>query len=168
MSTLTRKFQDGVDTGNFSAYFIPPNNYYIPVPAIHSFSFTSYGQDDMCFFCPTTSCRPVGYFRQHVFCHGCRGSWFYVNYNINYQNAGTDTVGNGYVQLVKDSRLDFVPSTPPDDFIHGDTIRWNYSNLSPLDTASIHARFDLPPGNASIGDTLRSIATINPIETDVI
>ena len=69
-------FRMGVDTGNFSAYFIPPNNYYIPVPAIHSFFFTSYGQDDSV-FCPTTSCRPKGYFRQHVFCHGCRGSWLW-------------------------------------------------------------------------------------------
>ncbi|HNP22760.1 MAG TPA: T9SS type A sorting domain-containing protein [Panacibacter sp.] len=160
-------FRMGVDTGNFSAYFIPPNNYYIPVPAIHSFSFTSYGQDDSVFFAlqPVAGQRDI--FVSMFSVTGAAVPGFGVNYNINYQNAGTDTVGNGYVQLVKDSRLDFVSSTPPDDFIHGDTIRWNYSNLSPLDTASIHARFDLPPGNASIGDTLRSIATINPIETDV-
>ena len=131
--------------------------------------FTSYGQDDSVFL-PYNQLPAKGIFSSACFLSRVpRFLALALTSGINYQNAGTDTVGNGYVQLVKDSRLDFVSSPHhPDDFYPWRyVIRWNYSNLFAAGLP-IHACGLTCAGKCFDRWYAGSIATINPIETDVL
>jgi uncharacterized repeat protein (TIGR01451 family) len=91
---------------------------------------------------------------------------FETRYFIQYQNIGTDTIANGTIQLVKDSKYNFDSSSIASSSIQGDTIKWSYSNLKPLDIGLITVYLSLP-STVNIGDTLHSIATINPVAGDL-
>ncbi|HEX8356896.1 MAG TPA: hypothetical protein VF610_05785, partial [Segetibacter sp.] len=93
---------------------------------------------------------------------------FDATYNIAYINQGTDTISTGTIELIKSSKLNFLNAAPAATSVNGDTIRWTFSNLKPNDTSgiSINLKVKAPP-LVNNGDTLRSVATINPSANDL-
>src|SRR5436190_3089273 len=63
--------------------------------------------------------------------------------------------------------MNYVSSDPPISSSTGDTLKWTYTNLDPLDSASITVNFlvQAPPA-VNIGDTLVSIAIVTPTASD--
>ena len=86
-----------------------------------------------------------------------------LRYKLIYGNVGTDTVSSGTILFKKDSRLNFVSANPAISSSNGDTLKWNYSNLTPFDTAHITVNFQVPaPPVVNITDTLISVAIVTP------
>jgi uncharacterized repeat protein (TIGR01451 family) len=162
----TSNFRIGVDTGTYTSSYVPFKNYYNTVPQSHTSSFSEYNQIDTVYF----AMQPINGKRDlHIsmFALYPPRPGFGVTYIIQYQNTGTDTITNGTIQLIKDSRFTFDSSKRTYSSINGDTIKWNYSDLKPLDTASIIVYFKVP-ATVNIGDTLHSVATINPVAGDLV
>lgn len=159
-------FRIGVDTGSYLSSFTPFKDYYKAVPQSHTSNFSGYNNIDTVYF----SLQPIAGKRDlHISMFALRPTrpGFETNYEIQYQNIGTDTIPTGEIQLIKDSRLDIISSTPPYSSMNGDTIKWNYNNLKTFDDSTIIIAFSLPVNNANIGDTLHSIAFINPVNGDI-
>lgn len=159
------EFRIGVDTGNYISSYTPFGNYYNAVPQSHPSSFSEYNQIDTVYF----AMQPISGKRDlHIamFSLAPLRPGFGTTYKIAYQNIGTDTIANGKIQLIKDSKFNFVSSSPNYSSINGNTIKWNFTNLKPLDTASIIVYFGLPQSE-TIGDTLHSTATISPAASDL-
>lgn len=155
-----------VDTGSFTTKVSLYNSYYTAVPSSKNSSFNNYFNIDTINF----ALQPIPNKQDlqiNVVPLSASVPGFNVSYKILYQNAGTEDIANGYIQFVKDKRLDVVSSIPSYSSINGDTLKWNYSNLRQLDTASILLNFNVPSSNLNIGDTLASIATINPVVNDL-
>lgn len=85
-------------------------------------------------------------------------SAFYMQPYVS--NTGCDSI-SGQLTLVKDSRVIYDPalSTHPADIVHGDTLIWNYSNLTNLSSGAYWNSFSsdinlTPNSTVTIGDTL--------------
>ncbi|MCW3109826.1 MAG: hypothetical protein JWQ09_4332 [Segetibacter sp.] len=161
-------FKMDVDTGTYHTTAVLINPYYTISPGVHNTTFNAYFNTDSFSFAvqpipgkrdlsvsliPLVPARPG----------------FQTQYKLFYKNKGTDTISAGTVQLVKSNKLSFISSIPALSSVNGDTLRWNYSNLKPEDSASIiiNLRVAAPPA-VNIGDALSSIATISPVATDLI
>ena len=73
---------------------------------------------------------------------------------------------NGSTQLILDSQLNYVNSTPTPNAISGDTLSWNLSSMtygSPHFTAIVDVTTDL---SAQIGDSICLELTVFPVEQD--
>ncbi len=163
--TPTGIFRIGVDTGTYFSSYIPFKNYYTAVPQSHSSSFSNYNQIDTVYFAlqPITGKQDL-----NISLYQTRPPrpGFPVHYQIYYRNVGTDTISNGTIQLIKDSRLSFDSASPSYSSISGDTIRWNYNSFKPLDASSISLNLHLS-STANTGDTVHLTATINPFQNDL-
>ena len=159
-------FINTVDTGSYSTT-IDFSPYFISVPASKVSNFTTYNNKDSFSFAMqpipgkrdlTVSVVPLGVPRPG----------FNLSCRVYYKNSGTDTIANGEIVFKKDYRLGFLSAFPAQSSITGDTIKWSYSNLKPLDTASIlvHLRVAQLP-TANINDTLSSLAIITPVDGDL-
>lgn len=160
-------FKLDVDTGTYTVTYTLPNPYYTVTPPSHNVPMPVYfdtvdiaftvqaipGQRDL-----SVSAVPLNPARPG----------FPVSYKIFYKNVGTDTVASGQVLFKRDSRMNFVSAVPPNSSVNGDTLKWNYSNLKPFDTASITVNMQVQaPPAVNIGDTLSSIALILPLAGDL-
>jgi hypothetical protein len=159
-------FKTETDIGDYTTTVQLSLPYYSVVPPSHLSSFTTYFNKDSFSFAiqplpgkrdlvinaiPLTNARPG----------------FNVSYKILYKNIGTDQVTNGEILFKKDSRMNYVSSDPPISSSTGDTLKWTYTNLDPLDSASITVNFlvQAPPA-VNIGDTLVCIAIVTPTASD--
>ena len=128
-------FLNTVDTGSYTTT-VNYNQYYTSVQNSKISNFTTYNNKDSFSFAlqaipgkkdlainvvPLAPARPG----------------FDMACQIIYKNNGTEVVNNGEILFKKDPRLVFVSASPSHSSISGDTIKWNYSDLKPLDTASI-------------------------------
>lgn len=159
-------FRNQVDTGTYTTSVQVLMPYHTTVPASVNSSISSYFQKDSISFAiqpipgkkdlvihalPLTPARPG----------------FQVKYRLQYKNVGTETIASGQVLFKKDSRLTLVSASPANSSASGDTLIWNYTNLSPQDTASILLQFQVPtPPGINLGDTLTSVAIITPVVGD--
>ena len=152
--------------GTYSTSVVFNSPYYVAVPASRSSTFTTYLNTDSFSFAiqpipalkdlvinaiPLTPARPG----------------FSLKYNIIYKNIGTAIIPSGEVHFKRDPRLNFVSAVPPISSVNGDTLKWSYTNLQPLNVASITVNFTVStPPTVNIGDTLTSIGLITPVEGD--
>jgi hypothetical protein len=151
-------FTNKVDTGTFVSTVILPTPYYSVLPVSKQSFFASFFNTDSISFylvpipgkrdyrvnmVPITPARPG----------------FLAGYKINYENAGTDTLTNKSVQLIKDHRSSFYQSSPVPSSISGDTLRWKLAALLPTDTTSISITFLNSSHNNR--DTLQFLASID-------
>lgn len=159
-------FQNDVDTGQYITTCIPFKNYYTITPISKASNFPVYGLVDSFDFAlvpvpgkrdlvinivPLSGARPGGY----------------SGYNINYRNWGTEVISSGEISFVMDSRTNFVSCFPAYNSISGDTLRWIFSNLKPLDTGSIRVVLHMAsPPVLNLNDTLHYHAVINPVAGD--
>lgn len=95
---------------------------------------------------------------------------FDTTYQIIYQNKGT-TILSGAVQLTfDDDVMDLVSANPMSDAQAVNTLTWNYTNLTPLESRSIEVVMNIntPTEVPSVngGDVLSFEANITPIASD--
>lgn len=164
--TYNGAFKNETDTGNYVTT-VTPYPYYTSVPATKNSNFATYNNVDSFSFAlqPIPGQRDLTIVAMAV---TAARPGFAVTYKIIYKNAGTDTVSAGTVLFKKDNRLNFISANPPISAMVGDTLKWNYTNLKPFDTASIIINFQVPaPPVVNINDTLSSLAIINPVTGDL-
>lgn len=165
-STFNTSFSIDVDTGLYQCLVKPYHPYYNIIPAIHNTTFSTYFSTDSVSFALQPIFGKKDLAIDILSLGGARPS-FPVQYKIVCRNQGTDTISNGTIELVKDSKLVFNYALPPIASINGDTLKWNYSNLKPLDTVNIILYCSVqPPPSVNIGDTLHLQSTIYPLASD--
>ena len=92
---------------------------------------------------------------------------FQASYDIMLFNRSGDTVRNQEFYFIKDSRTNFVSSTPAYYSIKGDTMVFKYSNLKFADTLRYTVVLDIStPPVVKIGDTLSHLI-LAPLLNDV-
>jgi uncharacterized repeat protein (TIGR01451 family) len=92
---------------------------------------------------------------------------FTAKYQVKYENAGTTTITNGTVKLVKDSRSSFSAASHAPSSVVSDTIIWNFSNFNPLQTEELTVELQLAnPPVINNSDTLKHYIIINPVAGD--
>lgn len=96
----------------------------------------------------------------------CTRPGFITWAGIDYENRGTTTLSDT-ITLQLDGRYTFLNSNPSPVLINGGKYQWLFNNLTPLSSGhiSLNLRVD---STAVIGDTLFSIASINPIVGDTV
>jgi len=161
------KFSTDIDTGLYVTKITPYVPYYNIVPASFNTDHATYFNTDSVSFAlqpiagkqdlkisliPVTPARP--------------GS--VLQYRLAYRNQGTTTIPNATIQLVKSSKLNFLSASFNSTSQNGDTLRWEYSDVQPWETGNILINFQtgVPP-SVNNNDTLRSVATIFPVNGDV-
>jgi uncharacterized repeat protein (TIGR01451 family) len=165
-SVLTRKgqFEIQVDTGTFITK--ASKTYYTSVPASKSTTFTSYFQTDSFSF----ALQPIANKKDLVISIiplSAARPGFKTSYRIYYQNIGTTIIPSGQILLKMDSHLEFVSAFPAISSNSGDTLKWNYTNLNPGDTAAIIVQFQVKTSpQVNNGDTLTTVALITPLIGD--
>ncbi len=156
-----------VDTGSYVTSAQPLSPYYSAVPATKNSAFSTYSNIDSFSF----AIQPIPGKRDltiNIIPLTVARPGFNMPCRLYYKNNGTDTIPAGEIVLVKDPRLNFLSASPAQFSINGDTVKWSYSNLKPLDTASILINLQvLPPPSVNINDTLFSFAAITPVEGDL-
>ncbi len=162
----TGVFIMNVDTGTHTISVLPMYPYYTVVPAARSTTFSSFFNTDSMSF----ALQPVPG-KQDLVINAIPLSparpGFTTAYKLYYKNVGTTTIAAGEILFKRDSRLTLVSSSPNHSSLSGDTLKWNYINLAPSDTASITIELKvLAPPAVSNGDTLTSIALIRPVGGD--
>jgi fimbrial isopeptide formation D2 family protein len=160
-------FRMDVDTGQYltSATFYNP--YYTVVPSVITSNFTSYFATDSISFAmqPMAGKRDVSV---NLAAITPARPGFNAQYKLFYKNDGTDTIATGTVQFVKSNKLTVLSTSPAYSSINGDTLRWNYSNLKPQDTANILINLKVAaPPTVNFGDRLNFVASILPVASDI-
>lgn len=85
---------------------------------------------------------------------------------IDVRNQGTEN-SSGMIYIVKPSLLNYVSSSVSPFAINGDSVFWQYSNLTPLDEISIEVTLNVPiPPIVIPGDIVTTLARIIPANTD--
>jgi len=159
--TTHGQFDNIADTGTYTTSVLTSVPYYSATPASHTSTFSGYNLADSF----GIALQPVAGKRDYLL------NLYALNYlrigdsatyEIAYVNAGTDTLQNRVVQLIKDHRTSYLGSTPSALSVSGDTIRWNIASLSPRDTGSIRVvlKLGVPPV-LNLTDTLVTSATID-------
>lgn len=169
ITASTGRFSVDVDTGNYVIYPVQSAShvpYYITFPNTRTINHPTYFNTDSVSF----AMQPIPGMRDlfvYIVPLVSARPGFTTDYMIVYGNKGTDTVPSGSVQFVPDNRVGVTSADPGPSSVSGDTMRWNYVNLLPHDTAFIfvHATIQ-PPPNVNIGDTLHSFASILPAGFD--
>ncbi|MBO9201340.1 MULTISPECIES: DUF7619 domain-containing protein [Niastella] len=159
-------FSLDVDTGSFATSLQLSNPYYTVVPATHASNFSNYYNVDSFGFAVQAIPNKKDLFVSLNAITPARPG-FNVQYRILYANLGTVTIPSGTVQFVADPKFSIVSALPLPTTTSGNTLTWNYSNLNGADTGTIWVNLQLAaPPAANIGDTLRSVAVINPVAGD--
>lgn len=161
------RYSQPLDSGRYQINAIAPSPYFTSVPAIVRDTFQYYFRTDTIDFAlrPQPSKRDIAVVVVPLKELRPDSS---ITYRIHYFNQGTDTVSSGTVAFKKDPRFTFQSAVPPTSAITGDSLKWNYSNLKPLDTASIYVRLKVPASPAiQANDTVRQVAAILPITGDL-
>ncbi len=152
-----------VDTGNYTVTIPSPPAYHTVVPATQTTSFAGYGATDSL---PAFALQPIPGKRDYevktVILTTVRPGFDDVQLWFNCSNAGTDTLTNRPVKLIKDSRLQFLSATPAQTSISGDTITWNNIQLLPGASQLIKVllKAAAPPA-LNNGDTVSLLAFID-------
>jgi uncharacterized delta-60 repeat protein/uncharacterized repeat protein (TIGR01451 family) len=161
------KFTVDIDTGTYTTKVNPYLPYYTTVPSEHTTANTTYFNSDTVAFAlqPIAGKRDVAV---NLIPITVARPGFDATYKIMYSNQGTDTITSGRIELIKNSKLTLLSAEPAVTSVKGDTLTWNYTSLTPMDTAGIVIHFNIdPPPSVNFGDTLRSVANIYPVATDL-
>lgn len=109
--------------------------------------------------------RTPGFDLSPVFIGGNFRTGFTRLNKVNFQNSGCNAQ-SGKVYVVLDEHTTYSSSASNPDEINGDTLIWNYSNLSSNDGMQSFS-FDIKTDvNTQIGDTVCIMAWITPKEGD--
>ncbi len=160
-STFNGVFSNSVDTGAYTTRVLTALPYYSPLPLVKSSNFSSYNSLDSFSFAlqPVPSQRD---YRINLFTLNRARPGFTCTYWLECTNAGTDTLINRTVSLIRDPRITLISATPAQSSVAGDTIRWTIARLNPRDTVLILATMQIPaPPGTQAGDTLVNSAVVD-------
>jgi len=160
-------FSMDVDTGAYSGTFISSNPYYTVTPSTFNVSFPTYFDTVTMSFTiqPIPNRRDINI---NAIPLQLARPGFNLSYKIFYKNVGTDILPNGVILFKKDPRVNFVSAVPPINATSGDTLKWNYNNFKPFDTASITVNMQVQtPPSVNNNDTLSFAAIITPVAGDL-
>jgi uncharacterized repeat protein (TIGR01451 family) len=164
---INNTFKIDVEPGTYTATYSFPNPYFTVTPSSSTITLSNYFDTVQVNF----TVQPIPAQRDltiSAFALNPARPGFNHSYHLTYKNIGTDIVPSGVILFKKDSRLNFVSANPPISSSNGDTLKWNYSNLNPFDSASITINFQVPaPPAVNINDTLKSLAIITPVIGDL-
>lgn len=159
-------YANSTDTGTYITKPVIIRPYYASFPASDTTTFTGYLQADTINF----AMRPIPNINDlkiSMFPLTAARPGFPAKYKIIYENAGTATMPNGYVQLIKDSRVAYDSASVTASLVVADTLRWSFTNLLPLQVKefTVYLKPGVPP-TLTNSDTLHFTATVNPIAGD--
>ncbi|MEZ4858414.1 MAG: T9SS type A sorting domain-containing protein [Flavobacteriaceae bacterium] len=156
-----------VGLGTYTTSVSVNNDLFNVSPVSQSSNFTDYGNTDFIDFCvsidvladdvnvvliPTSEARPG----------------FDAQYQIVYNNSGSNTTNGDITLVFDDSKLVFLNADTPPDVINNNTMTWNYNNLLPFETRVINLNFNVfPPPQVEINDILMFTTSITPLVTDI-
>jgi len=80
-----------------------------------------------------------------------------AQFSVYYQNIGLSPA-SGTIQYIFDTLMTYVSATPPPFSISGNTLTWNYSNLSFNQSQTINISFLLPGSGNTVTNTSSIIA----------
>jgi uncharacterized delta-60 repeat protein/uncharacterized repeat protein (TIGR01451 family) len=147
------------DTGKYTTTVRPYLPYYNSVPLTANTTHLNYYNTDSLSFAiqPIPGKRDLAI--QLVPIDVARPG-FPNKYILFYKNHGTDTAW-GTIEFIKSNNLTFNSSVPAPVYVNGDTVRWNFSALQPLDTAALRISMVVKaPPVVNAGDTLKSVVSI--------
>jgi uncharacterized repeat protein (TIGR01451 family) len=159
-------FLTDVETGTFTTIPFIQSPYYTIAPSSHVSNFSTYFNIDSFSFAiqpvPGIQDLTISAVALNVARPG-----FDVSYKLDYRNQGTAAIANGAILFKKDSRLGLLSAVPAISSSNGDTLKWNYTNLQPLDSGSITLNLHVAtPPTVNLNDTLKSLAIITPVIGD--
>jgi len=93
---------------------------------------------------------------------------FNTSYQVRYTNYGTTTL-NGSVTLNFDNtKVSYLSASTVPSNTTSNTLSWNYTNLSPLETRYVNVDFSIfTPPTVNNGDILTYLTSITPTSGDV-
>jgi hypothetical protein len=142
-------YQLFLETGNITANLLLAIPYYNSSPASHSFNFTNYGNnapDKNFIYTQSQTANDL-----EITISALSGaSWSRPSYLLlTYKNPGTTTL-SGTVKLKLDPRAFYISSVPAPSFTTTDSLAWNFSNLQPFETRTIHVTHRYQPQTSPI------------------
>lgn len=161
--------QDGyivnyVDTGKYEISVNHNYNFFNPLPASVIKNYTTFGNTDTLRF----ALQPVAVVNDLMIQLNNNGRGrpgFSGSYILNVLNNGT-TIQSAAIKLKLSQGIDSI-SAYPSATVHDDTLYWTFMNLEPQQqqTAQVYFHYKPSPEN-NIGDTLISVAFVEPIIND--
>lgn len=91
---------------------------------------------------------------------------FQSYYWLSCDNEGTQ-IENGSVRITYDNQLTYINASPMPDTISGNTLSWNFSNLTPGEIRNIMLTMETPV-SLPIGTLITSSAWIKPTTNDTL
>lgn len=164
---LDGRFDAETDTGTYNTRVNLSLPYYTVVPSAFNTSHATYFNNDSISFAlqPISGKKDL---RISIIPLNSARPGFKLLYKILYYNPGTDTIPSGTIQLINSSKIIFNSALPSAASVIGDTLLWNFTNLNPMDTASIIVRLTVEaPPVVNSGDSVAATAIINPITDDL-
>lgn len=161
------QFVIDADTGSYNVSLAPVYPYFTVTPSGHTSTFSNYFNTDSFSFAlqPQPGIKDLVVY---VFQYTVARPGFPLKYGIYYKNAGTVPVANAEVKFRKDARLILQSSLPAPNTTVGDTLKWNFSNLDGQQQGVILLDMTIAaPPAINVGDTLSSLAIIDPIAGDI-
>ncbi|MFT3912360.1 MAG: T9SS type A sorting domain-containing protein [Ferruginibacter sp.] len=158
------KYYDTIGSFTIRPYF--PYPYYSVSPTSASASFSSVNNitatNDFCI----SSTGSHNKLDITIVPHGGPVPGFYTSYRIYYKNTGTTNLsGNVQFNYESNKMTLFAASGAPTQ--SAGQLSWNYNNLQPFETRFFLVQFLIVPQPVNnIGDTLMTLATINPVVGD--
>jgi uncharacterized repeat protein (TIGR01451 family) len=160
-------FRVPIDTGTYVTSIATNRPYYLITPASYTTSHnTPFNSDSLVFALKPAISKEDLQINVFPMTHTRLGTD--AIYKVIYTNNGTIPMNSGTITLVKDSKLDYHFALPFSNRTSGDSIFWNYSDLTPSDTASIIVFLEVQyPPRVNLGDTLRTVAFIDQPVNDI-
>lgn len=157
-----------VDTGSFVISAAATRPYYNVSPSSAAKNYSTYFNVDSVHFAlqpiagkqdltislvPITAILRPGFDAQNI---------------LVYKNVGTSTVTSPVIKYKPDPKMILKTTNPAYTSIVNDTLIWNLSSLAPNASGQIELNFRVsPPPTVNLGDTLKTLAFIDPVAGDL-
>ncbi len=159
-------YANSTDTGRYITKPVIQNSYFISNPLADTATFITYLQSDTANFA-MVPIPGINDLRVSLIPANIARPGFATQYLLRYENAGTTTIANGLLNLIKAPTSDFDSASLIPSGVSGDTISWNIASLAPLQNNTITVYLHLlPPPQNNIGDTLILKASVSPLIGD--
>lgn len=159
-------FTNFVDAGAFQTTVALNNPYYTVFPSIFNSSFPGYLSKDSTGF-RLVPISGINDLQTNLLPIRPARPGFTSAYKLTYRNVGTVALSSVTIKLKKDSRCNVISTVPAFSSVNGDTLQWNITSLSALDSGSINITLQVQaPPAANNGDILQFAVIGNPIAGD--
>lgn len=164
-STRNGAYSLDVDTGNYTVMpLLRGNPYYTALPAQFSQQFSGnnqvYNQNIALRAIPNVNDLTVTLTPLSIIRPGRMAQYLLTGYNV-----GTTTIASGSLGFKKDAALSYSGFSTPPAYQSGDSVAWNFSNLSPFDSVKVVLNLYVPV-SVQMGKPMNYITGINPVAGD--